>query len=134
MAVGRLLRAFSTLGAAICALVAIYIAFGPKFVCGGPSGSRYSDTVKLVISTQSAVERYKHDKGVYPHAIDDLIPSHLPKVPVDSWGNRIRYDPASHIVTSLGKDGVAGGSGQAAEISATSAGEQARTSSAYSCS
>ncbi|MDP8215231.1 MAG: type II secretion system major pseudopilin GspG [Candidatus Euphemobacter frigidus] len=68
-----------------------------------------------------ALGMYFADHYSYPDSLSPLVPKYLPKVPKDPWGNPYFYSSVSQHsqevdIASYGKDGVAGGTGDNADI------------------
>ena len=73
---------------------------------------------------KSAIDQFKQDNGNYPKSLQDLVQQptdakdwhgpYLPKLPVDSWGQKYVYEyPGKHNksgydLSSAGPDGKAG--------------------------
>ena len=80
-------------------------------------------TAKLDVKNASiALDLYRASQGRYPNPADGfapLIKAHaLKTVPKDPWGNELEWKlvDGEPLVTSLGADGLSGGSDDAADI------------------
>lgn len=66
----------------------------------------------------NAAERYRLDRGAYPHDVSDLVPGYLDGPVRDPWGAEVLYRPGGggYTVVSLGADGVPGGVGPERDV------------------
>lgn len=70
---------------------------------------------------EGALGMYYTDHFDYPDSISALVPEYLKQLPVDPWGNPYNYSKVSQHgqdfdLSSYGKDGAAGGTGENADV------------------
>jgi hypothetical protein len=67
----------------------------------------------LVLQTARAIQRYRGARRSWPGTLEDLVPQHLRKVPIDPWGRQIRYAAKKtgrgYYLGCYGEDGQSGG-------------------------
>jgi general secretion pathway protein G len=66
----------------------------------------------------AAAERYRLDRGAYPHDVSDLVPRYLDRPVHDPWGGEVLYrrNDGGYTVVSLGADGLPGGIGPERDV------------------
>lgn len=69
-------------------------------------------------SLERGLHTFLSRNGSYPETLEELVPSVIPKIPRDPWGNDYAYEfTAGRVVlTSFGLDGVPGGNGENKDI------------------
>ena len=70
---------------------------------------------------EGALGMYYTDHFDYPDSLAALVPEYLKQLPVDPWGNPYNYSKVSQHgqdfdLSSYGKDGAAGGTGENADV------------------
>ncbi|MBV8518297.1 MAG: type II secretion system protein G [Acidobacteria bacterium] len=78
---------------------------------------RRPETLRAMLAQmRAAIARFHHDTGRYPHALDELVPKYLPRVPVDPITNSAktwRFDteetvaPSADFTTAAAKSDTA---------------------------
>ena len=122
----------------VLVIIAAVAAIIVPNVIGRPDEARVTVAQSDIRAISSALEIYRLDNQTYPSTVQGLqalvtpsnkppIPKYWPEqgylttLPVDPWGNSYVYEsPAADqpfSLISLGRDGVPGGDGTAADIS-----------------
>ena len=114
----------------VTALLVYVVALGAIFavastaVLGGHRHARADRTRLDIENLETALKLYRARTGQYPDAATGwaaLVETQiLDKEPRDQWGNPYRYetmDGRRPVITSLGSDGLPGGTGDAADLS-----------------
>jgi hypothetical protein len=67
----------------------------------------------LVVETARAIQDYRRGNRSWPRSLENLVPQHLKKVPIDPWGRQLPYAAKSsgrgYYLACYGADGVSGG-------------------------
>ena len=103
------------------AVVAVIGAIGAAIfpnLASTMTNSKVTGSKDRVKSAYEAVARYKSDTGSYPATLEALKPDYVQDATVfkDAWDRDLVYTAATGKVSSLGSDGAAGGTGDAADI------------------
>jgi hypothetical protein len=66
-----------------------------------------------VVETARAIQRYRGARRTWPGTLEDLVPQHLRKVPIDPWGRQLFYaakkSGRGYYLACYGEDGQSGG-------------------------
>lgn len=68
-----------------------------------------ANTCRDATATMIALHNYAIDVGTYPQTLDDLVPSYLPRLPIDDGdGKTLRYrrEGDRFVLYSVGRDGI----------------------------
>ena len=96
-----------------------------------PEAARYQAAKADVRALANALEMFKSDSGEYPDSLSELVVSrkatnepYITKVPQDPWGQPYHYQRRSlseYSLASFSRDGIPGGEGYDADITAKDA-------------
>lgn len=72
----------------------------------------------LMVQVARAIELFHAETGRLPSSLAELVPAKLESVPADPWGRALDYAASGHSyrLRCMGADGVAGGTGDGADL------------------
>lgn len=78
------------------------------------------ETRDTMIATARALQFYRDRNRTWPGRLEQLVPRHLPELPVDSWGQSLKYQRKSknrgYLLGSFGADRKRGGDEGAGDL------------------